>query len=238
MHYLYVIFVWNAKILVTGPLKSHSTHLWSHPLLFVGGMGLGSIAAVCSAGTSVCVCVLRDVTGHSQIIGCCFPGALQHVTVGSRIKGNTLQPVNWCSQASFPVFCAVGKWWLMLLCLLPCQEKPFALFSVFLLLCHENAVNKEPGPVWCRAARAWLGSAPLQVPQRAVRGWCGSSILEILKCLSCTLDFHLTLVGSFCAKWLMRFRTFKINQSVPPSCAWHWALLYLPDLFFLVQECF
>lgn len=54
-------------------------------------MGLEGIAAVCSAGT--CVCVMRDVTWHSQIVGRCFPGALQHVTFGSRIRGNTLQPV-------------------------------------------------------------------------------------------------------------------------------------------------
>lgn len=54
-------------------------------------MGLEGIAAVCSAGT--CVCVMRDVTWHSQIVVCCFPGALQHVTIGSRSRGNTLQPV-------------------------------------------------------------------------------------------------------------------------------------------------
>lgn len=49
----------------------------------------------------------------------------------------------------------------MLSCLPPCQEEPFAVFSVFLLLCHENAVSKQPGPVWCRATCVWLGSAPL-----------------------------------------------------------------------------
>lgn len=104
--------------------------------------------------------VMRGVTWHSWIMVCCFPWALQHVPVGSRIRGNSLQPVT-ARHHSFPVFCAVGKWWLMLSCLPPCQEKPFAVFSVSLLLCHENAVNKEPLPVWCRTACAWLGSAPL-----------------------------------------------------------------------------
>lgn len=70
-------------------------------------MGLESIAAVCSAGT--CVFVMRDVTQHSRIMGCCFPGALQHVTLGSRIRENPLQPVT-PRHHSLPVFCAVGKW--------------------------------------------------------------------------------------------------------------------------------
>lgn len=151
---LYIIFVWNSKFLVTGPLKSHRTLLWSHLLLFEGGMGLES-SLLC---WYLCVCDERCDTATLDH-GLLFSWSTA-VRFGSRIRGNTWQPVA-PRHHLFPVLCAVGKWWLMLLCLPPCQEKPFAVFTVFLLLCHGNAVNKEPGPVWCRAACAWLGSAPL-----------------------------------------------------------------------------
>lgn len=45
--------------------------------------------------------------------------------------------------------------------LAPMSGKNICSIQCLLLLCHENAVSKEPGPAWYRAACAWLGSAPL-----------------------------------------------------------------------------
>lgn len=104
--------------------------------------------------------------------------------------------------------CAVGKWWLMLSCLPPCQEKPFVRknhlqYSVS-PCCSAMKMLWTKSLLLCGAEQPVLGWAQhhFQVPQRAVQGWCGNSVLEI-QCLSHALDFHLPLVEQFCAKWLM-----------------------------------
>lgn len=92
-----------------------------------------------------------------------FPEALQHGRVGSSARGNALQHI---APRQHPP-CA-AQWanddecfraWPL------CQEKPFAVFSVILLLCHKRW---ERG-AWSCVVLSPLGSAELS---RCWRRWC------------------------------------------------------------------
>lgn len=139
--------------------SSWSLDLWrlithscvSRYLLFEGGMeGWKHHYIFCSSCTSVYL--MRDV----ELGAVCswtvsyFPEALQHVIAGSRLRGNTLQCVPPRQHSLCAVHMMINAFTLAAMS----GKKTFAVFSVFLLLYDENAVNKEPDPVWCRTPSA------------------------------------------------------------------------------------
>lgn len=67
--------------------------------------------------------MMRDVAQHSWIMGCCFPGTLQHITVGSRIRGNTLQPVTPMHHSFIPCVLCSGQMMINAFVLAPMSGK-------------------------------------------------------------------------------------------------------------------
>lgn len=104
---VYILFIHHfcLKLPSFWSLSSLTAHPCDHTLCCLREEGAGKH---CCSLFWWYLFVTRDVTRHSRIMGCCFPGALQHITVGSRIRENSLRPVT-PRHHSFPVFCAVGK---------------------------------------------------------------------------------------------------------------------------------